>query len=59
MVPTTNGNTLPADLEAKLWATSDKLRGHIDPAEYKNVVLGLIFLKYWSYPSLTESKNVR
>ena len=48
MPPTTNGNTLPADLESKLWATADKLRGHLDAAEYKNVVLGLIFLKYIS-----------
>lgn len=43
-----NTNGLPADLEAKLWATADKLRGHMDAAEYKNVVLGLIFLKYIS-----------
>ncbi len=27
-------------------ATTDKLRGHMDAAEYKHVVLGLIFLKY-------------
>src|SRR6476469_3808201 len=35
-------------LETMLWAAADKLRGHIDPAEYKHVVLGLIFLKYIS-----------
>lgn len=34
--------------EAKLWAMADKLRGHMDAAEYKHVVLGLIFLKYIS-----------
>lgn len=34
--------------EEKLWAAADKLRGHIDPAEYKHVVLGLVFLKYIS-----------
>lgn len=34
--------------EAKLWAAADKLRGHMDAAEYKHVVLGLIFLKYIS-----------
>ncbi len=34
--------------EEKLWATADKLRGHMDAAEYKHVVLGLIFLKYIS-----------
>ncbi|MCA9946722.1 MAG: SAM-dependent DNA methyltransferase [Anaerolineales bacterium] len=35
-------------LEQTLWAAADKLRGHLDAAEYKHVVLGLIFLKYIS-----------
>lgn len=35
-------------LEQKLWAAADKLRGHLDPSEYKHVALGLIFLKYIS-----------
>jgi type I restriction enzyme M protein len=34
--------------EAKLWAAADKLRSNMDAAEYKHVVLGLIFLKYIS-----------
>jgi len=34
--------------EAQLWATADALRGRLDAAEYKHVVLGLIFLKYIS-----------
>ncbi|RMF57159.1 MAG: SAM-dependent DNA methyltransferase [Calditrichaeota bacterium] len=34
--------------EGKLWAAADKLRGNMDAAEYKHVVLGLIFLKYIS-----------
>ncbi|HEY7031475.1 MAG TPA: type I restriction-modification system subunit M N-terminal domain-containing protein, partial [Thermomicrobiales bacterium] len=34
--------------KGKLWAAADKLRGHLDAAEYKHVVLGLIFLKYIS-----------
>src|SRR5438309_1266306 len=34
--------------EQKLWQMADKLRGHMDAAEYKHVVLGLIFLKYIS-----------
>ena len=34
--------------EDKLWQMADKLRGHMDAAEYKHVVLGLIFLKYIS-----------
>jgi type I restriction enzyme M protein len=44
-----NGNAQPhLGFEATLWATADKLRGNLDAAEYKNVVLGLIFLKYIS-----------
>ncbi len=36
------------DLEKTLWATADKLRANMDAAEYKHLVLGLIFLKYIS-----------
>ncbi len=36
------------DLDKKLWNAADKLRSNIDAAEYKHVVLGLIFLKYVS-----------
>src|SRR3954464_6179246 len=43
-----NGNGANLGFEEKLWATADKLRGHMDAAEYKHVVLGLIFLKYIS-----------
>src|SRR6266566_9552122 len=42
----TNGAIL--GFEQKLWAAADKLRGHLDAAEYKHVVLGMIFLKYIS-----------
>jgi type I restriction enzyme M protein len=34
------------DLKKTLWATADKLRANMDAAEYKHLVLGLIFLKY-------------
>src|SRR5256884_3957395 len=34
--------------ETKLWAAADALRNNMDAAEYKHVVLGLIFLKYIS-----------
>src|SRR3989338_7896444 len=34
--------------EAQLWQMADALRGSMDAAEYKHVVLGLIFLKYIS-----------
>lgn len=43
---TANGGNL--GFEEKLWQAADKMRGHMDPAEYKHVVLGLIFLKYIS-----------
>lgn len=35
-----------SELEAALWKSADKLRGSVDPTEYKYVVLSLIFLKY-------------
>lgn len=41
-----NGATL--GFEATPWAAADKLRNNMDAAEYKHVVLGLIFLKYIS-----------
>jgi len=43
---TSNGANL--GFEATLWAAADKLRNNMDAAEYKHVVLGLIFLKYIS-----------
>lgn len=43
---TSNGANL--GFEDKLWEAADNLRGHMDAAEYKHVVLGLIFLKYIS-----------
>ena len=36
------------DFENNLWGMADKLRGNIEPTEYKTVILGLIFLKYIS-----------
>lgn len=36
------------NIEDKLWKTADALRGSMDASEYRNVVLGLIFLKYVS-----------
>ena len=35
-------------IEKQLWKTADKLRKNIDAAEYKHIVLGLVFLKYIS-----------
>lgn len=51
------------ELEKTLWLAADKLRNNMDAAEYKHVVLGLIFLKYISdafeelYEELNTSKD--
>ena len=46
---TTNGNeAATAELGPQLWGTANTLRGNIDAAEYKHVVLPLMFLKYIS-----------
>ena len=44
--PSTSGATI--GYEAQLWQMADALRGSMDAAEYKHVVLGLLFLKYIS-----------
>lgn len=41
-------NTASIGFEETIWRAADKLRGNLDAAEYKGVVLGLIFLKYIS-----------
>ena len=43
-----SGSSANLGFEAKLWLAADKLRNNMDAAEYKHVVLGLIFLKYIS-----------
>jgi hypothetical protein len=43
-----NNSTANLGFDAKLWLAGDKLRSNMDTAEYKHVVLGLIFLKYIS-----------
>ncbi|MGF7186458.1 type I restriction enzyme M protein [Desulfitispora alkaliphila] len=43
-----NGNGANIGFEEKLWLAADKMRNNMDAAEYKHVVLGLIFLKYIS-----------
>jgi type I restriction enzyme M protein len=45
-LPGSNGANL--GFEKKLWEAADKMRSNMDAAEYKHVVLGLIFLKYIS-----------
>lgn len=41
-------NTANVGFEKEIWSAADKLRGNMDASEYKNIVLGLIFLKYIS-----------
>ena len=43
-----SGNGAVLGFEQTLWQAADKLRNNMDAAEYKHVVLGLIFLKYIS-----------
>ncbi len=43
-----NNSAANLGFEDTLWAAADQMRGHMDPSEYKHVVLGLIFLKYIS-----------
>ena len=44
-----------AGIEAELFKAADKLRGNMEPSDYKHVALGLIFLKYIS--DAFESKH--
>lgn len=46
------------DYADKLWKTADKLRGNMEPSDYKHVALGLIFLKYISDAFETRHKEL-
>ena len=48
MAKQANNNGAKLGFEAQLWAAADKLRGNMEPSDYKHVALGLIFLKYIS-----------
>ena len=48
MAKQANNNGTNLGFEAQLWAAADKLRGNMEPSDYKHVALGLIFLKYIS-----------
>ena len=51
-------DTPAKDFKAVLWASADKLRAQMDAAEYKHLVLGLIFLKYISDTFVERQQNV-
>ena len=63
MANNNNNNNNQDSIEKTLWKSADKLRKNIDAAEYKHVVLGLVFLKYISdafeemYSILIEGKG--
>jgi type I restriction enzyme M protein len=48
MAKATKNNNTAEPIEKQLWKAADKLRKNIDAAQYKHIVLGLIFLKYIS-----------
>ena len=48
MAKQVNNNGANLGFEVQLWAAADKLRGNMEPSDYKHVALGLIFLKYIS-----------
>jgi type I restriction enzyme M protein len=52
-------NSANIGFEEKLWAAADKMRNNMDPAEYKHVVLGLIFLKYISDSFEEVTKKIK
>ncbi len=56
--PSATENELGINPE-ELWQTADKLRGSVDAAEYKHVVLGLIFLKYISDAFAARRETLR
>ena len=43
-------------IEETLWESANKLRGSVEPSEYKHVVLSLIFLKY-AYDRFVERRD--
>jgi len=47
------------DFKQTLWKAADKLRAQMDAAEYKHIVLGLIFLKYISDTFVKQQEKIR
>ena len=45
-------------MEEALWKSADKLRGSVEPAEYKHVVLSLFFLKFASDKFEVQRKSI-
>jgi len=51
--------TVDNEMKRTLWAAADKLRSSMDAAEYKHIVLGLIFLKYISDAFVAQRERLR
>ena len=52
-------DTKKVDFKETLWKAADKLRNQMDAAEYKHIVLGLIFLKYISDTFDIQKNNIK
>ncbi|MGH3263279.1 MAG: N-6 DNA methylase, partial [Trebonia sp.] len=57
--PALPGMQSTAELHAVLWRAADKLRGSMDAAQYKDFVLGLVFLKYVSDAFTERREQIR
>ena len=57
--PALPGTQTTAELHALLWGTADKLRGSMDASQYKDFVLGLVFLKYVSDAFAERREQIR
>lgn len=55
----TKKETKQKSIEESLWDAANKLRGSVEPAEYKHVVLGLIFLKFASDKFSERQKELK
>ena len=51
--------TTMKELKDTLWKAADKLRGSMDASQYKDVVLGLVFLKYVTDAFETRRQEIR
>lgn len=58
MAKTTAKPKKEVSMEEALWKSADKLRGSVEPAEYKHVVLSLFFLKFASDKFEMQRKNI-
>ena len=56
---TKKSDTKKVDFKETLWKSADKLRNQMDAAEYKHIVLGLIFLKYISDTFDTQKNRIK